>query len=291
MHETSTVPAEHGLDGTSKVIGVAFDGTGDGTAAAVWGGGVLVADHDGILWFAQLAYVPLPGGDAAVERPYRMALSHLRAAGIAWTADLPCVQACPPEELRPLATQLARSLDCVATSSMGRLFDAVSSLAGICHTVGHEGQAAMELEAAARGFTGPQGVDAADVRYRFALRPAEPDTRGATLIADPAPVFTAIVADVRAAAPTALIAASFHDAVVDLVRRVCTAARFAHGTDTVALAGGMFANTLLSSACAETLHQDGFTILRHQRVRPNDGVAAGPAYSPQETPSGCSALR
>ncbi|HEV2637158.1 MAG TPA: carbamoyltransferase HypF [Actinocrinis sp.] len=266
--------AEHGLDGTAEVIGVAFDGTGYGTDAAVWGGEVLVADYDGFQRFAHLAYVPLPGGDAAVERPYRMALSHLRAAGIAWTPDLPCVQACPPEELRLLATQLARNLNCAATSSMGRLFDAVSSLAGVCHVAGYEAQAAIELEAAALDFTGTPGVDAADVRYRFALRPAGPGARGATLIADPAPILAAVVADLRANTPTALIAASFHAAVTDLVRRMCTAARFEHGTDTVALTGGVFANTVLSSACAETLRQEGCTVLRHHRVPPNDGGLA-----------------
>uniref|UniRef100_A0AAU2JZK8 Carbamoyltransferase n=1 Tax=Streptomyces sp. NBC_00049 TaxID=2903617 RepID=A0AAU2JZK8_9ACTN len=264
--------AEHGLDGSRPVIGVAFDGTGYGDDGAVWGGEVLIADYAGYTRFAHLAYVPLPGGDAAVHRPYRMALSHLRAAGIDWTADLPCSAACPSEEVRVLERQLERGLNCVPTSSMGRLFDAVSSLAGICHLAGYEAQAAIELEAAALGVSEP-GAGPGPVPgpgYAFALR-VPPDPGGGPVTADPAPVLAAVVADVRAGTDPALIAARFHASVAALVGRLCALARERHGLDTVALTGGVFANTLLSSACARTLRASGFTVLRHGRVPPNDG--------------------
>ncbi|MFG2664919.1 carbamoyltransferase HypF [Streptomyces sp. NPDC048387] len=262
--------AEHGLDGTHQVIGVAFDGTGYGDDGAVWGGEFLLADYDGFTRFAHLAYVPLPGGDAAVHRPYRMALAHLRAAGIDWTDDLPCVAVCPPDERRVLEAQMKRNLNCAPTSSMGRLFDAVSSLAGVCHRAGYEAQAAVELEAAAL-----TAESAADGRtgYAFALRPPERAV-GATWTADPAPVVAAIVDDVRAGVPPALVAARFHRAVAALVHRTCVVARERHGLDTVALTGGVFANVLLSSACAEALRKDGFTVLRHHQVPPNDGGLA-----------------
>ncbi|MER6216114.1 carbamoyltransferase HypF [Streptomyces sp. NPDC001674] len=262
--------AEHGLDGTHQVIGVAFDGTGYGDDGAVWGGEFLLADYDGFTRFAHLAYVPLPGGDAAVHRPYRMALAHLRAAGIAWTDDLPCVAACPPDERRVLEAQMERNLNCAPTSSMGRLFDAVSSLAGVCHRAGYEAQAAIELEAAAL-----TAESAADGRtgYAFALGPPERAV-GAPWTADPAPVVAAIVDDVRAGVPPALVAARFHRAVAALVHRTCVVARERSGLDTVALTGGVFANVLLSSACAEALRKDGFTVLRHHQVPPNDGGLA-----------------
>ncbi|MEU8518803.1 carbamoyltransferase HypF [Streptomyces sp. NPDC048577] len=256
--------AEHGLDGDRRVIGVAFDGTGYGDDGAVWGGEVLLADYAGYERFAHLAYVPLPGGDAAVHRPYRMALSHLRAAGIERAADLPCTAACPPGELRVLERQLERGLHCVPTSSMGRLFDAVSSLAGVCHHSGYEAQAAIELEGAAlrASGTGPDGG------YAFGL--AAPVGPG-PLRADPGPVLAAVVADVRAGTDPATIAARFHRSVAGLVATLCRHARERHGTDTVALTGGVFANTLLSSACARTLREDGFIVLRHRHVPPNDG--------------------
>ncbi|MDT0484402.1 carbamoyltransferase HypF [Streptomyces doebereineriae] len=260
--------AEHGLDGTRPVIGVAFDGTGHGDDGAVWGGEFLLADYDRYTRFGHLAYVPLPGGDAAVRRPYRMALAHLRAAGIDWSDDLACTTACPPDELHVLERQLERGLNCVPTSSMGRLFDAVSSLAGVCHRAGYEAQAAVELEGAA--LHAPADDTTA---YAFALHASEENRDGAVR-ADPAPVLAAIVGDLRAGVEPALVAARFHRGVTGLVHRMCARARERHRLDTVALTGGVFANTLLSSACAATLREDGFTVLRHHLVPPNDGGLA-----------------
>ncbi|MGW1508407.1 carbamoyltransferase HypF [Streptomyces sp. NPDC002394] len=259
--------AENGLDGTRPVIGVAFDGTGYGLDGAVWGGEFLLADYAGFRRFAHLACVPLPGGDAAVRRPYRMALSHLRAAGLAADRALPCVRACAPGELPLLERQLERELNCVPTSSMGRLFDAVSSIAGVCQHAGYEAQAAIELEAAA--LRAPAVAE--DARYAFRL--GSPRT-GAPLTADPAPLLAAVVADVLDGTPAAVVAARFHRAVARLVRVICAAARGETGVGTVALTGGVFANTVLSSACAEGLREDGFTVLRHRRIPPNDGGLA-----------------
>ncbi|GGX03392.1 carbamoyltransferase HypF [Streptomyces chartreusis] len=255
--------AEHGLDGTRPVIGVAFDGTGHGDDGAVWGGEFLLADYAGFTRFGHLAYVPLPGGDTAVRRPYRMALAQLRAAGLEWSGDLPCTAACPPDELRLLQRQLERDLNCVPTSSMGRLFDAVSSLAGVCHRAGHEAQAAVELEAAA--LEAPADDTTA---YAFALGDGEP------VRADSAPVIAAIVRDLREGRTAATVAARFHRGVAGLVHALCRRARERHGLDTVALTGGVFANTLLSSACAAALREDGFTVLRHRLVPPGDGGLA-----------------
>ncbi|MGR3938872.1 carbamoyltransferase HypF [Streptomyces sp. BRA346] len=245
--------AEHGLD--EPVIGVAFDGTGYGDDGAAWGGEVLLADYAGYRRLAHLAYVPLPGGDAGVRNPYRMALAHLRAAGIAWSPDLPCTATCSPEELRLLGIQLARGLGCTPTSSVGRLFDAVSSLVGVCHRVGYEAQAAMELEAAA--------VSAGRVRKGYAFE-----------LGAPAPLLAAIVADLRAGTGAPLIAARFHLAVAGAVRAACRTAHRATGVRTVALTGGVFTNALLDDLCATGLAEDRFTVLRHTVVPPGDGGLA-----------------
>jgi hydrogenase maturation protein HypF len=185
------------------------------------------------------------------------------------------VSACPPDERRVLERQLERDLNCVPTSSMGRLFDAVSSLVGVCHEAGYEAQAAMELEAAA--LEAPAGDP---VAYAFALRPAGPTDSSpvladpAPVLADPAPVLAAIVEDLRVGAGPAVVAARFHRAVAGLVHRVCALARERHAVETVALTGGVFANSLLSSACAAALGADGFTVLRHRLVPPGDGGLA-----------------
>ena len=257
----AAVMGEHGLPGDEPVIGVAFDGTGYGTDGAVWGGEVLVADYKGFTRAAHLAYVPLAGGDASVHRPYRMALAHLRAAGVDWTPDLPAVRACPEGERRVLDHQLRTGLGCVPTSSMGRLFDAVSSLAGVRHVADYEAEAAIELEGLSRG----QDASAA---YRFDLLGDGP------VIADAGPVVRAVAQDVRAGAPAGLVGARFHAAVAALVLALAQRCRGAGGVDTVALSGGVFANALLLSATRKQLRDDGFTVLCHRHVPPNDGGLA-----------------
>ncbi|MFH0518012.1 carbamoyltransferase HypF [Streptomyces sp. M41] len=252
--------AEHGLDGTAPVIGVAFDGTGYGDDGTVWGGEILLADYTGFRRFGHLTPAPLPGGDAGVANPCRLALARLWAAGMRWDPDLPCVAACAPEELLLLERQLTRGVATVATSSMGRLFDAVSSLVGVCHRAEYEAQAALELEAAA------SSAWAADTSaYDFGL------VAGAF---DPAPVLGALVADLRRGTPAGVLAARFHRGVARAVGEICRTARRDTGLTTVALSGGVFANALLEEECARLLADDGFAVLRHGEVPPNDGGLA-----------------
>ncbi|MFI9722192.1 carbamoyltransferase HypF [Streptomyces sp. NPDC052396] len=258
--------ADAGLDGTTPVIGVAFDGTGYGEDGAVWGGELMLAGYTGYRRLAHLAYVPLPGGDAAVRNPCRMALSHLRSAGLPWESGLPCVDACAEEERRLLARQLERGVACVPTSSMGRLFDAVSSLVGVCHRAGHEAEAAAGLEA--RAVMAGSGCGSP---YAFEVSPAAGD---GPLTAGPAPVLRAIVADLRRRTPVEVIAARFHLAVAALVVTVCTAARERTGVGTVALTGGVFVNAVLEEECHRGLVERGFTVVRHRAVPCGDGGLA-----------------
>jgi hydrogenase maturation protein HypF len=138
---------------------------------------------------------------------------------------------------------------------MGRLFDAISALAGVCQIADHEGQAAVELEGVCRGVPAADG-------YRF----------GATM--DPAPVVRAVAADVRAGAASAVIGARFHTAVVDLVAGVAATAHAATGLSAVALSGGVFQNPALLAGVCRALRRNGFTVLRHRVVPPNDGGIA-----------------
>lgn len=257
----AAVMAEHGYDGSEQVTGFAFDGTGYGSDAAVWGGEVLLANYKGYQRLAQLKYVPLAGGDVSVLRPYRMALAHLWAAGIAWDPDLQPVAACPPEERKVLAHQLETGLGCAPTSSMGRLFDAVSALAGVRQVVAYEAQAAIEFEGLSRG------IDCGTTAYAFGI-----DHRGPTALIDPAPVLQAVIRDRRADVPAGLIGARFHRAVAGLIVDIADGERDA--SQTVALSGGVFQNALLLRLALKGLRNKGFEVITHRRVPPNDGGIA-----------------
>ena len=257
----AAVMAEHGLDGGEPVIGFSFDGTGYGPDGAIWGGEVLVADYRGFTRAAHLAYSPLPGGDAAVKRPYRAALAQLWASGIAWDPALPPVAACPELERNVLLRQLERGLNTVPTSSMGRLFDAVAALAGVRQAVTYEAQAAIELEALV------QPAAPGDA-YRFGWRD------GAIRNVEAAPVLRAIVEDVRQETPASVIATRFHGAVAVLIVETACDLRRQRRMSTVALSGGVFQNVTLAGQTIARLEAAGFRTLTHHGVPPNDGGLA-----------------
>jgi hydrogenase maturation protein HypF len=257
----AAVMAEHGLDGSQRVLGFAFDGTGYGPDGAIWGGEVLLADYKDYQRLAQLRYVPLAGGDVSVLRPYRMALSHLWAAGLSWDDDLPPVRACPKDERAALLHQLDTGLGCAPTSSMGRLFDAVSSLVGVRQVVAYEAQAAIELEGLSRNAVGQATPYAFDVD----------DGQSPSMI-DPGPVLAAIIDDLRAGTPPGVIGAKFHRAVADLV--VDLAGMEDTGGQPIALSGGVFQNALLLRLVLSGLRAKDVPVITHHHVPPNDGGIA-----------------
>jgi hydrogenase maturation protein HypF len=258
----AAVMAEHKLDGSQPVIGVSFDGTGYGTDGAIWGGEFLVADYGGFHRAAHLAYVPLPGGDAAIRHPYRLALAHLWAAGLDWDDALPPVAVCSPEERRILQRQLETGLNTVPTSSMGRLFDAVAALIGLCQTISYEAQAAIELQAATE--------DSIDNGYAFDIRAEETGT----LLIEPAPVLRAIIEDWHKGTGAGIIAARFHVAVAAAILEVCRRLRDQHDLNTVALSGGVFQNTRLLALTQQRLRAQDFDVRIHHQVPANDGGLA-----------------
>jgi hydrogenase maturation protein HypF len=256
----ASVMAENGLDGNERVLGVAFDGTGYGPDGAVWGGEVMLTDYKGYERIAHLKYVPLAGGDVSVLRPYRMALSHLWAAGLPWRDELDPVRACPAGERRALLSQFDTGIGCVPTSSMGRLFDAVSSLIGVSQVAAYEAQAAIELEGLSRG------TDCGARSYAFGW-----DTGTRPAVLDPAPVLAAIVSDLLTGVPKAVVGARFHHAVARLIVDLATADA---STRRVALSGGVFQNALLLQSTLAGLRAAGLEALTHRRVPPNDGGLA-----------------
>jgi hydrogenase maturation protein HypF len=267
----ASVMAEHRLDPDQPVIGFAFDGTGYGTDGTIWGGEVLLATAADFVRVAHLAPVPLPGGDAAVEHPARVALSHLRAAGIEWSDDLAPVAATGERERLLLDRQLTTEFGCVPTTSMGRLFDAVSSILGVRHHISYEAQAAIELEYAAR----TANVGGSDRRhYRFAVdRPAP---GGGPIVFHAGPLLSDIVADRRRGLPVGAIADGFHRAVAALVVDLVATLTDGQPGDRddvrpVVLSGGVFQNALLTELTLDRLERAGRSVYTNRMVPPNDG--------------------
>jgi hydrogenase maturation protein HypF len=262
--------AEHAWPPDAPVLGVAFDGTGYGTDGAIWGGEVLLGSYQQVRRVAHLRAVPLPGGDAAITHPARIALAHLDAAGLPWDERLPAVAAVPPAQRRLLAGMLRSGAGCVPTTSMGRLFDAVASLAGVCQQAGYEGQPAMELEALLEALGPDPGPASVGARYAFAVE----EQRDGTLVLDPAPVLAGVVRDVLAGTPSAAVSAGLHAAVAAAVLAVARHVRHTDAVQTVGLTGGVFQNAAMTSGCLRSLGEDGFEVLLHRRVPPNDGGLA-----------------
>jgi hydrogenase maturation protein HypF len=246
--------AEHGLYGSRPVIGVSFDGTGYGEDGAIWGGEFLIADYKSYQRAFHLEYFPLPGGDAAIKKPARTALALLWSLGIKWDERLASVLEFSESERTLLRTQLEKKINTPLTSSMGRLFDAVSALASIRQKVNYEGQAAIEFESLADS-------DEAEI-YSLALNQDEVQVRGAV---------EALIKDVMAGVPISKISARFHNGLAEGVRMVVRKMSRDSGIRDVALSGGVWQNITLLRRTLSLLHADGFEVYIHREVPPNDG--------------------
>ena len=256
--------AENGL--REPVIGVAFDGAGYGTDGRVWGGEFLLADYCDFRRMAHFGYVPLPGGDAAVRRPWRMAVSYLlKALGEeSLSLPLPLWSKVERREVSLLRRMMEADVNCPLTSSCGRLFDAVSALLGVRTAVNYEGQAAIELEMLAA-----PGVDES---YDWML------VRGSPATIDASPVIRGVVADLRRGVEREVIAARFHNTIAEIVAGTSASIRDKTGVDRVVLSGGVFQNVYLLERTLDALDERRFQTYIHHLVPTNDGgIALGQA--------------
>jgi hydrogenase maturation protein HypF len=248
--------AENHLRG--RVLGVAMDGTGFGTDGKIWGGEFLVADFAGFSRRAHLRNVLLPGGDAAVRQPWRMALSYLRDAfGAQIPSDLRCFQGIEENQVALVDTMLARRIQTVETSSCGRLFDAVAALLGLASEVSFEGQAAIALEAAAESEI--------DDRYEFEIEEGEP------AILDFRPVIASILRDISSGRRVGEISARFHNTLSVAIGEVCGRIGSSDAVDRVCLSGGSFQNLYLLGRTVVELRRRSFDVFLHAQVPANDG--------------------
>jgi len=256
--------ADNERPGEERVIGVALDGTGYGTDGAIWGGEFLVGSiREGFARRAHLEYTPLPGGEAAIRQPWRMALAHLLALyGEEGVVRLPIalVQDAGERNVRLIARLIEHHMNTPLTSSAGRLFDAVAALVGVpgSDRATYEGQAAVELELIARG----------PMRHGYPIRLRQ---EGTGWVIETGGIITAVIEDLLAARSAGEIAARFHRTMADLVVAGCVRLREENGGGGVALSGGTFQNRLLLEHVTELLRESGFVVYRHRRAPTNDG--------------------
>ena len=276
----ASVLGEHGIDGA--VCGIAFDGTGFGVDGSIWGGEVLIANQQAFERFANFAYVPMPGGAAAVKHPLRMAY------GVLWEFDLldhPAARGALDHlgEQASLCDQMIeKGLNTPVTSSVGRLFDAASALLGVCEHPTYEGEAAIMLEACAwsgASADAPTSPDAFDTRYSVAITKNTASAQStaqdtSVVLFDAAPTFKALLDDKASGVEPPVIARRFHAAFAEAVVNAAKLAYNVYGITTVALSGGVFMNRFLTERVLSLLEGEGFTAAINRDLPPNDGCVS-----------------
>ena len=275
----ASVMAEHALEG--KVIGIAFDGTGYGTDGAVWGGEFLLCEGANYRRAAQLRYKPILGGDGSMKDARKTASCYLTDSNLS--------EFCQDERLPVIKAALKQQVNTILTSSMGRLFDAVSALLGISQENRYEGECAIRLEAEAV-LALRQNILPAELSFAI-------EEKDGIIEIDSTPVLHAIVTGLeddknrcsnseqtsadqnQARNRRRAYALGFHYAVADMMVKVCERLRTDYETDTVALSGGVFQNTVLTECACRLLRERGFVVYYNLAVPPNDGcISLGQVY-------------
>lgn len=269
--------AENNLDG--NVIGIIFDGTGYGPDGTIWGGEFLVGGYDGYHRAGHFRPVPMPGGDAAVHEPWRMAMAYLYQAlgDAAFLLDHPVAHILPESEQTLFTQMLQRTINSPLTSSCGRLFDSVAALLNIRHTVSYDGQGAIELEAeaelAAYAKSPPAPLhQGGGYSYKVTISDDAP------LQLDFSPMFIDLLNDINSNVEASNIAHRFHQTVASATIDVCLRIAETTALDRIILSGGVFQNRLLSEMIYTALRNRGLQVFTHRLVPPNDGgIALGQA--------------
>ena len=254
--------ADNGLE--APVIGVAFDGTGMGTDGSIWGGEFLIADCRNFSRVGHLEYLPLPGGDAAIKRPRRTAIGYILTllGENTLNQELPLAREVNEIEIETIKRQIERKINSPLTSSMGRLFDAISALLGIRSEIDYEGQAAIELEMAAHE------KDYANAQENYSYHIVEDKGIRIVQLRD---LLSAVIEDLHQGIPKGRISVKFHNTMAQMTNEMCHLIANETGISQVALSGGVFQNRLLSTKTVELLESSGFQVFTHKQVPCNDG--------------------
>ena len=262
-------------DCQEPVIGVAFDGTGYGTDGTIWGGEILLADYENFTRFGSITPFLQIGGDISAKEGWRIAVSmiygYTKNREQAWKI-IEKLGLCSEQESKVQFTMADRRLNAVVSTSVGRLFDAVSAILGIRRQSSFEGEASMALEFAAEAYE--QHSLQKQKGYQDHLLYKE-DGR---LILNTQTLVQKITEAKLQGTDSGRLAYLFHQTLAEQVTAACMEARNVSGRQKVALSGGVFQNRLLLRLAEERLMEEGFEVLRHRMVPPNDGgIAIGQA--------------
>lgn len=249
--------AEHGLD--EKVIGIALDGTGFGDDGTIWGGEFLVCDLAGYERAFYFDPVPLPGGDKAVNEPWRIAVSYLYKyfGKEIFEMQLPMLQDIEKEQFDIVVRMLELGINCPLSSGAGRLFDAVAALLKLCTHSRFHAEAPMRLEAIMKqGGRGKYLFDIEDRQIVFMK------------------LFYLIMKDIKNGVDAGIISGKFHNTIISIVIAIVRKLNKETGLRKVVLSGGSFQNRYLLTSATDLLGEAGFEVYSHQRIPTNDGGIA-----------------
>lgn len=257
----------------TRVLGIAFDGTGAGTDGTIWGGEFLVASLDGFERTAHLLTWALPGGAASVRDARRNAFALLSELGLLEHPGAAQLLDSLDEQTRSVtATMIERGINSPRTSSMGRLFDAAAAILGICDKATYEGEPAIELEAAAwRAFSSESACPTGNMVSFSVTESSRPDD---CHVLNSRPLFEALLEGIRTGVPAGKLALDFHVTIARSSARIAREICARKGLDTVALSGGVFMNRLLLQLLTRELKSMGLTVLIPRSVPVNDGCIA-----------------
>ena len=282
-------------DCEEKVIGVSFDGTGYGTDGTIWGGEILMADHQGFTRIGSIEPFVQVGGDVSAKEGWRIAVSLIWQNTGNMEKTLDTVQKlglCTEQEAKVLVTMAQRKLNAVTSTSAGRLFDGVSAILGIRRASTFEGEASTALEFAAEAWRA-QEIQKKNVDIRVkSLKmwmtekkdiPENPGTSASSteerkFVLNTGDIVAHLVQEKLAGEDSGKLAYEFHRALAEQILAACEAAEQETGIKKVALSGGVFQNRLLLELVDDGLAERGFEVLKHSLIPPNDGgIALGQA--------------
>lgn len=256
---------EHGI--SEKAIGIAFDGTGYGTDGKIWGGEFFLGDLNKQKRVAHLEYLPLPGGEASIVKPYRIALAYVKKlldrrifASLTQhrsKTSKRIFEKTSTREINIITKMIEQDHNIIYTSSVGRLFDCVAALLGLIHEITYEAEAAINLE-----YTAQSGVKS---YYPYSLEQSD------LLIIKIAPLLDALIADIKKGIAKQIIAAKFHNTIASFSLDVAGELSRIYGVKKVFLSGGVFQNRYLLNLMLSKFEAAGFEVFFHRKLPTNDG--------------------